>query len=261
MGHGVTRAKRWVFFTDLDGTLLDAATYSFEPARPALKALKKAGIPVVPCTSKTRAELVTLRRTLGLDGPAIVENGGGILEADGSITVLGPSSEKVYAGYDRLKFRVGGALRAFHEMSDAELSSETGLSRVEAGQARRREFDLPFTILVDPAKVLPTLTREAAKRGLRITHGGRFFHLHGPADKGKALRRVLRRFRGRRAAAIGDSANDLPMLKAADLAFAVASPQGRHDPELVGGVPGLRLIDKPGPEGWCAAVEQLLSET
>jgi len=252
---------RWVVFTDLDGTLLDSATYSFGPARPALRSLREAGIPLVPCTSKTRAEMEPLRRALGVEGPAIIENGGGILEADGTLLALGPNGDRIFQAYDRLKKRVGGVLRAFHEMSEAELSAETGLSRVEAEGARRREFDIPFAILGDATKIEPVLAREAAKLGLRITRGGRYFHLHGPADKGKALHRVMRRFRGRRAAAIGDSANDLSMLKAAHRAYAVMTRSGKHDPDLVRGISKLRLVERPGPEGWRIAVERLLEES
>lgn len=251
---------RWVLFTDLDGTLLDADTYSFEPARPALAALRKADIPVVACTSKTRAEMRPILKNLGLDGPSIVENGGAIVEADGKTRPLGVSASKLLRAYVLLKERAGGALRSFHEMSDAELSAETRLSIDEASRARRREFDIPFTILASAQELAPQLALEAGKLGLTMTRGGRFFHLHGPGDKGKALKAVMSRWRTRRAAAIGDSANDLPMLKAAAVAFAVKTREGRHDPDLVSGVPRLRLIDRPGPEGWAIAAEQLLEK-
>jgi mannosyl-3-phosphoglycerate phosphatase len=86
-----------VVFTDLDGTLLDHATYFFEPARPALDALAEAGIPVVLCTSKTRAETGRWRAALGNADPFIVENGGAaFVPAD----YFGPG-----AGYDK---REGG---------------------------------------------------------------------------------------------------------------------------------------------------------
>ena len=52
---------RWVV-TDLDGTLLDHS-YSWEPARSTISALKQQGILVIPCTSKT-AEEVRARRML-----------------------------------------------------------------------------------------------------------------------------------------------------------------------------------------------------
>ena len=38
----------WAIVTDLDGTLLDAATYSCEAARPALAEAARRGVPVVP---------------------------------------------------------------------------------------------------------------------------------------------------------------------------------------------------------------------
>ena len=252
--------KRWVLFTDLDGTLLDAETYSFEAARPALRELRLASIPVVPATSKTRAEMAPLMRSLGLDGPCIVENGGAIVESDGRARPLGPTAAKLLRAYALLKERAGGALRGFHEMSDAELSAETRLSIDESSRARRREFDLPFLILGDAESHSRTLSEQARKLGLKVSRGGRFHHLHGPSDKGTALRAVMRRWRNRRAAAIGDAANDLPMLKAAARAFAVLNQDRKHDPDLVRGLPRLRLIDRPGPEGWALAVEQLLAE-
>jgi mannosyl-3-phosphoglycerate phosphatase len=250
---------KWVLFTDLDGTLLDAETYSFDAARPALRDLRLASIPVVPATSKTRAEMAPLMRSLGLDGPCIVENGGAIIEGDRRARPLGPSAAKLLRGYALLKERAGGALRGFHEMSDAELSAETRLSIEESSRARRREFDLPFLILGDGDSLSRALSEQARELGLKVSRGGRFYHLHGPSDKGIALRTVMRRWRNRRAAAIGDSANDLPMLKVAARAFAVLNKDGKHDPDLVSGVPRLRLIDKPGPVGWVMAVEQLLA--
>ena len=252
------KRARWVLFTDLDGTLLDAVTYRFDAARPGLEALRRAGIPVVASTSKTRAEMVPLMRSLGLRGPCVVENGGAIFEK-GAARPLGATGSRLLRGYALLKERAGGALRGFHEMSDAELSAETRLSLDEASRARRREFDLPFSILGKDGSLAAALGAEARKLGLRISRGGRFYHLHGQSDKGKALKIVLRRWRGRRAAAIGDSANDLPMLKAASLAFAVKTREERHDPDLVSGVPQLRLIDRAGPEGWAIAVDQLLA--
>ena len=67
-------------FTDLDGTLLHPHTYSSDPARPALDTLKRLGIPVVFCTSKTRPEVELWRQRLGVTDPFIVENGGAALE-------------------------------------------------------------------------------------------------------------------------------------------------------------------------------------
>jgi mannosyl-3-phosphoglycerate phosphatase len=66
-----------VFITDLDGTLLDA-NYSYEAAQSALKLLRDLGIPLVLCTSKTRAEVEFFRLWLNNQHPFIVENGGAL---------------------------------------------------------------------------------------------------------------------------------------------------------------------------------------
>ena len=67
-----------VIYTDLDGTLLDHDTYAFGEAQPTLNALMERGIPIIPCTSKTRAETLSLTQTMGINGPMIVENGAAI---------------------------------------------------------------------------------------------------------------------------------------------------------------------------------------
>ncbi|WP_340638223.1 hypothetical protein [Salinicola tamaricis] len=54
-------------FTDLDGSLLDHHSYDWQPAAPWLERLAAAGVPVIPTTSKTRAELLALRRELALE--------------------------------------------------------------------------------------------------------------------------------------------------------------------------------------------------
>jgi mannosyl-3-phosphoglycerate phosphatase len=67
-----------ILFTDLDGTLLNGETYDYQAVLPALETLKQKGIPVIPVTSKTRAEVETLIQTVGITDPFVVENGSAI---------------------------------------------------------------------------------------------------------------------------------------------------------------------------------------
>jgi mannosyl-3-phosphoglycerate phosphatase len=67
-----------IIFSDLDGTLLDHDTYSFEKEKDALHLLKDNDIPLVICSSKTRSEIEFWRKKLGNIQPFITENGGGI---------------------------------------------------------------------------------------------------------------------------------------------------------------------------------------
>ena len=52
----------FILFTDLDGTLLDGRTYSFEKAKPALEAIQRLRIPLVFVSSKTRGEIEVYRK-------------------------------------------------------------------------------------------------------------------------------------------------------------------------------------------------------
>ena len=62
-------------FSDLDGSLLDHYSYSFDAALPAVNALEELDIPLILVSSKTRAEILAVREQLANRHPFIVENG------------------------------------------------------------------------------------------------------------------------------------------------------------------------------------------
>lgn len=260
-------------FTDLDGTLLDHRTYSYEPARPALDALAAAGIPLICCTSKTRAETERWRRALGNTHPFIVENGGAVFvperyfafeaefdKKDGGYGIL--ELGRPYAGLrpalGTIRRRTGLPLRGFGDMAVDEIAERCGFSREDAALAAMREYDEPF--VGADAAALAQVVREAGLLGLRVVSGGRFHHLVGGSDKGRAvraLRELYVRDRGPvRTIGLGDSLNDEPMLRAVDVPVLVRKPGGG----LVDGLylPGLVIAPYAGPEGWREAVLGLL---
>jgi hypothetical protein len=75
-GSGVNahREHPLVVFTDVDTTRLGEAM-SITEVRPALAQLERAGVPLVLCTGKSRAQIEPLRSLLENDAPFIVENG------------------------------------------------------------------------------------------------------------------------------------------------------------------------------------------
>ena len=263
----------WIVFTDLDATLLDHATYSFKPARPALDALAAAGVPVVLCTSKTRAETERWRRALDNPHPFVVENGGAVLVPVGYFG-LALSYDRVDGGYGVLEFgrsiaeirsalaairdATGLPLRGFGDMSVEEIAERCGFSREWAELAARREYDEPF-VGADPA-FLDAVVREAAGAGLRVVSGGRFHHLAGGNDKGRAVRTLRGLFdRGGapvRAVGLGDSLNDEPMLREVDIPVLVRRTDGGHAAAI--DLPGLVIAPFAGPEGWREAVLRVL---
>ena len=70
--------NRYIIFTDLDATLLDHDSYSFEAAIPALNVIKEKEIPLILTSSKSLAEIAEVQNELGIQHPFIVENGGAI---------------------------------------------------------------------------------------------------------------------------------------------------------------------------------------
>ncbi|MEJ2289080.1 MAG: HAD-IIB family hydrolase [Deinococcales bacterium] len=258
-----------VLFTDLDGTLLDAQ-YRAGPAAGAVARLQHAGVWVVFCSSKTRAEQEPLRRTLGVSGPFIVENGSAVLvpppcddlpQAEGwGRHLLGVPAERVRAGLREVRGRLGLRFQGFAEMRVEAVAEVTGLSLEEARRARQREFSETLVGLArsDAARLQEGLRAE----GLQLASGGRFHTVTGlGADKGRALTWLMAWARRRSRApalasvAVGDSANDAPMLRAADRAFVVARSDGR-EPQLE----GVERLGAIGPAGFAALARRLLAE-
>lgn len=276
-----TARKKWAFFTDLDGTLLDHSTYRWDAALEALRAIKKKPAPLVIVTSKTRTEVLPILKSLGRHEPFVVENGGSIYIPAGyfSFGLTGASPAKL--GWSRVSLGTpygklvaglqSGArasrvrVRGYAQMSPDEVAAHTGLARREVRQAMSREFDEPFLILDDDATAWPRLRRELRRRGFNVTRGSRFFHVMGNNNKGVAVRKLTAWYRrtlgtGVRTVGLGDSPNDIPMLRAVEIPILVARPGGRYDPSTLAAVPKAQRAGGVGPAGWNRAVLRLLRQ-
>ncbi|HQO77312.1 MAG TPA: HAD-IIB family hydrolase [Thermodesulfobacteriota bacterium] len=264
-----------LIFTDLDGTLLDHHTYSFAAAQEALDSIAAASIPLILCSSKTRAEMETWRRRLQNGFPFVSENGGAVyfppesprtqcalMKEDYYVVELGMPRTELLRRFVKLKDLFGTAIRGLSEMDVDELARLTGLSTSEAELACDREYSEPFLFYGDEdARSL--LSKTVASLGLRVTRGGRFYHLLAGNDKGKAVRTVIEAYMHTAAnlktIAVGDSANDIPMLQVVDVPVLVQKPDAGYEPDAVR-VCGTFLAPGIGPEGWNSAVLQLLRE-
>lgn len=251
-----------VMITDLDGTLLDEETYAFDAATEALRALRDRGVPLVLCSSKTRAEMGPLAAEVAPGWPYIVENGGAIVLPGGSEQVMerGVRQGALVAALAEIATETGIGLRGFSALGLEEVARVTGLPLMAAARACQREFDEPF--LLPDARAEAVVRVAAEHRGLRVTRGGRFHHLTGPVDKGAAVREVLGLL-GTHAdtvtsVGLGDAPNDLPMLLATDRPILMPRRSGGVDPELASALPAAERAPEPGPAGWGRAVLAVL---
>jgi mannosyl-3-phosphoglycerate phosphatase len=243
-----------VIFSDLDGTLLDARTYSFEAARPALERIRQLRIPLILSSSKTRAEMEAWRDRLDNHDPFIVENGGAIVMPAETIVFGDPYAELVEALRAAAE-ESGCAVRGFNELDDREVSEICGFPLDDARRARLREYDEPFEILDRSRERIAALLRAIKARGKRWTRGGRFYHITGNNDKGPAVRTLAARYPGSRTVGIGDAWNDVPLLREVDIPIVLPSADVER---MRTAVPGARVAPAPGPEGWNAALVELL---
>lgn len=250
-----------VVVTDLDGTLLDHHTYLAGPAAAAVKAMQDAGVMIVCCSAKTRAEQQIHRDELDIDGPYIVENGAAVHGDDGApLVVLGLAYDDVRSRLARAAARMGITVRGFADMSTTEVSRRTGLVEPAAERAKAREYTEAF-VVTDGHPSADDLAGALGEVDLGLQRGARFWTASGRHDKGVAvawLRGYLTRHLGAppRLYGLGDTYNDAAMLAAVDVPFLVRRPDGTWA-DLA--IDGLERLDGIGPDGWCKGADIILT--
>jgi len=271
--------KKLIVFTDLDGTLLDYSTYSFEKSMPALQLLRDRDIPLVISSSKTAKEVIYYREKLENRHPFISENGGGIFIPRDYFKFRLPSTAcEIIEEDDYLVMRLGASysdlrktledlrgegfhVRGFGDMTVPEIAEIANMSIAEAGMAKERSFDEPF-IFEGTEEEANKLFEAITARGFHYTKGN-FLHIIGNSDKGQAVSILAglyaRAFGEITTVALGDSPNDIPMLERVECPIIVQSPDKTY--AVSGNISNLRRIDAIGSEGWNKAIIQLISET
>lgn len=256
-----TLNNNYLIFSDLDGTLLDHESYSFEKAIPMLEYIKQNNIPLVLVTSKTKDEVLKLQKKLDLKAPFICENGAGIFIPDGEnnfeILAMGKLYDEVVEKFN--EYAKDFNIKGFSQLSINEVAELTGLSIEKAKEAKARYFTEPF-ILNDVFK-FNELKKRAIEDGFDIVKGGRFYHLITLGqDKAKAILKLKEYYETKndityKTIALGDGQNDLSMLDVADQGILIK----RYDGTFVGFFKdGLIKTKHRGPEGWNESLKAIL---
>ncbi len=259
-------------FSDLDGSLLDHHDYSLQAALPAIEALRERAIPLIFCSSKTRAEIEPLRIQLGNRDPFIVENGAAVFiprgslgqtppdcrtEEDGWVREFAPPRQRWLAELDRLKPEFEAQFTHFEAMGLDGVMAATGLGSEAAARALQRDYSEPVLWRGDDER-REAFVAALVAAGATALQGGRFLSVAGDCDKGAALRWLRACYQRENPArdvheiAIGDSANDSAMLESARHSLVIRSP--------VHGFPPLQRQDSTrysqafGPAGWAEGV-------
>lgn len=264
---------QYIVFTDLDGTLVDHDTYSYEAALPAMGMLKEKGIPLIFCTSKTRVEIEVYVDELDVVHPFISENGGAIFIPHDyfDVDLVSSRSTDKYdiielgTDYNLLRnvlLNIASSeeldIVGFGDMTDVELSEDTGLDLESACLAKHREYDEAFKLGGDKQDA-ETLIKSIEGSGLNYTRGGRYWHIIGDNDKGKAVNILTQIYRKQfgdvTTVGLGDSLNDYAMLKVVDIPFLVQKHNGDHDANITD--EKVNRVEGIGPIGWNMAISEL----
>ena len=261
-----------VVFTDLDGTLLGHDDYSYEAARDGIERIRHQQIPLIFTSSKTRLEIEALQEAMQIREPFIAENGAAIFFPDDyrnfkidagfrrppyTVIQLGATYSEIRRFVYSVKKRFD--VKGFGDLKDKQIELLTGLSPEQVALARQREFSEPF--LLEGKTTVAEIAPIAAARGFEITAGGRFFCLIGLGqDKGRAVRLCAQIFSrntegGVVTIGLGDSANDISMLRSVDIPILLPHVDGSfEDVDLF----NLIKADHSDSRGWNDAILNVL---
>lgn len=216
--------------TDLDGSLLDHHTYSWEPAQPWLDRLNEQGIPVVICSSKTAAEILPLQRLLKITGSPYIAENGAIVHWEGFNGSVDQAANKGYTEIcqtlQKLRDGMGFKFTGFADVSEKEVAEWTGLTPHNAALAKMREGSESL-IWRDSAARFDDFSEALAAEQLTLVQGGRFWSvMNQGAGKGAALDLLLHHFLhplGDKwlTIGLGDGPNDGPMLDKVEYAVII----------------------------------------
>jgi len=264
-------------FTDLDGTLLDHDTYSFEPALPALAMLAQKNIPLIINSSKTLVEILKIRSALGNCHPFIAENGSvvavpeqtfyGLTHKDPLfqpqsgllVRRLGGDRKAVLDILNRLRQTHGFSFEGFADMDPARLSRATGLTENQAIQAGQRLSTEPV-LWQDTPEQWQAFAGHLADAGLGWVQGGRFISISRPFDKKDGVACLLNLYTEKMGKVpftigLGDSPNDQAMLDMMDIAVVIRS--ARCDQIKLNRPQTIIRTTARGPEGWQEAMNTI----
>ena len=263
-----------VIFTDLDGSLLDHYSYSFAPAANYLERLESQQTPVIAITSKTRAEVLAIREQMANPHPFVIENGAAICIPKNYFS--DPPQQAVESGdywvisnteprsqwlqiLDRVGKPFADEFQTFSSVcaeQDIEgLALLTGLTLEQANLAQQREYSESINWLGTQSRKAEFI-RRLNDAGAHLLQGGRFLSMGGNTDKGRALLQLQALYQQQQgecqSLAIGDSANDISMLEAANSALIIRSPS--HQMPSLERTKNLYRSKATGPNGWVEGV-------
>ena len=262
----------FILISDLDGTLLGQHDFDFDLIKSDIINLLDSGHLLVLASSKTKVEIEGFCDELGRSVPFIYENGAGVENfclINGCEAPLNSHQNPKAMRTDALlsvweRYISLGLKSRCHFVKDMDRGDQQallGLGTTALDRAMKRSFSLPFTFS-GPASDVQKLKYLATKAGLSVQQGGRVYNLSGCHDKADYLPEI-RKWASKAKdtpvlIVLGDSKNDIEMLKQADVSCVIPNENGDCLSIGNGNYPTI-IAPRAAPLGWLDAVMEALS--
>ena len=267
-----------IFFSDIDGTLINNNSFCYGKNIETIKELLQAGHHVIFNSSKTFAEIDYILKSENLSIPFICETGGAVYcprsffgESDnrrGDYDVLFESAK-----ISNFSKKIGPVLSSdfkdeilfFNDMSIKMKERFSGLHGKDLERASSRDFSILFKWHAGDEK-LDKLRDILEDFNLTIIKGGRFFHICSNFNKYSAMKFILTKISHNspgqiyKTVGIGDSSNDIEMLNKTDYKCVV---QSINNTSLIAGLTSKDFIlsTTRAPEGWQECIDNVFDQT
>jgi mannosyl-3-phosphoglycerate phosphatase len=266
-----------VVFASID-RVLDDRDLSFGGAASAVETLAREQVPLVLCSTKTRAQLEHACQDLNLRHPFICERGSAVFIPTGYFGFVVPRAREM-AGYHAVEFgrsyagvvetlhrtagRLGIEVRGFSDMSVEEVARECNLSLLQARLAKLREYAELFRILDPGLAVRERLVRALYGARVRCITSDRYHHIGADVDAGvgiRLLRSLYRRACGPvMTVGVAEAAGDLSLLECVEDPIIVKGDDRRLLPRaLPREACAARMTTASGAAGWLEVVADIV---
>ena len=223
-----------IIFTDLDGTLLNEESFTFRQIITFIKNLLKFdNFFIFFISSKTKEEMINLRKKMNINVPLIYENGAGIYDLKCCNLIKEPLKKNIVLARQKIKeikkktnlfLGLKSNIRFLDSMDIKEVKRILGLPMDEIQFATDRKFSRLF-LFNGRDSILKNLKIQAMENDLSINKGGRVYSISDNFTKADAFKFVKKKIKKKYPHSsfigLGDSENDLMLLESVDYACIV----------------------------------------
>ena len=231
-----------IIFTDLDGTLLNEESFSYKQIINFIKNLLKLdNFFIFFISSKTKEEMINLRKKMNINVPLIYENGAGIYDLKFCNLIKEPLKKNIVLAKQKIK-EIKKKTKLFHgfkssirfldSMDIKEAKTVLGLPTDEIQFAIDRKFSRLFLFNGDDS-FFKNLKIQASKNSLSINKGGRVYSISDNFTKADAFKfvknKIKKNYPHSSFIGLGDSENDKKLLEAVDFACIIKNKNKKLD--------------------------------